>query len=1364
MNQFEFEHNKEYRGGGPIDVLKRKKLAKPQPVFIVRLKKGIVQDKGDQRMSDYMDEEQALIEKLGYDPNPPPEKITSSIPGIIFKDKRRDHDVNRDLIMARLNKHVNVKIVEKNAERRRHEEFDSEPFKIPLIDGRQYGVAEEGEVTPEPIGKKIKKTFTFQEKIGKEMEKGLEYEEELPDVLDNIEEIADKAEKELLEEIREQEEAIIKGPVVIKFKPKRGKKKEKVEEGEKGEEEKGEPEKPEENEPVEEEGEAEAEEPGKPGKKKATRKVYEDYRFGDIVIGKNVKIGKKALVARLPKREKFVLKTSDFYMNNRKLYIQKIAELFKPYKKEILDSTDKASCDASTKIDFKLMTHQKVVRDYLNLYTPYRGLLLYHMLGSGKTCTSIAIAEGMKSEKPIVLMTPASLKMNFFSELKKCGDVMYKKNQYWEFVSTDGKPDYVNILANALQIPTDYIQRKKGAWLVDITKKKSNFTELETSQQKDLDEQIDLMIRAKYLDINYNGLNTKAWERLTENGGKNPFDNSTVLIDEAHNFVSRIVNKVKKPDSLSYKLYHALMSATNVKIVLISGTPIINYPNELGILFNILRGYIKQWTFQLRIKSDAPAGFKLTRDEILKFFDKERLLTYDYVEYSGNKLMVTRNPYGFINTKKSKQRGGDDDDDEKKPYGRISGMFSSLFGGKSKKPKKHIKTRKESMPSTSHKNKTKKHREHDSDEAESKFYVEDGVVKQRKTKDAEEEELAPEETAEYNERIFHDLHKGGESGPMDEYAGVRLDETGNITDEEFVKQIRRILNKNHVEIVDSGSSFSELKALPDDSESFLNMFVDKDDVKMKNENTFKKRILGLSSYFRSAEEKLMPSFVKTEKGDNYHIVPVELSNYQFTQYEKIRAEETKEATQNKTKKQKLAKKGMDDLYNISSTYRIFSRAVCNFAFPNPPGRPMPDNSGDNELDEADIDGVSPKSLPDINEFMTEEDANEKMESVGEPTTYQSRIKAAMKQLEYDPSKASQDQFLTPDGLARYSPKFMKILENIQDEENYGLHLLYSQFRTIEGIGIIKLVLESNGFAEFKIRKSESTGMWEIVEKEEDAGKPRFVLYTGTETPEEKEIIRNIYNSVWEMVPSSITEKLREISSNNFYGEIIKLFMITSSGAEGISLRNTRYVHIVEPYWHMVRIDQVIGRARRICSHQDLPEELRTVKVFLYLSVFSNEQKTNQKSIELMNRDTSMVDGRPITTDESLFETALFKRNINNQLLDAIKETAIDCSLYNTSNKDENLVCYGYGKVTSNAFASYPTLQQDLGELDDANVKKTKLKLKASKPIDGVIYAVNPQTLEAYDMKSYEEALKGTGELILLGKISKEGKSYVLNKI
>ena len=103
--------------------------------------------------------------------------------------------------------------------------------------------------------------------------------------------------------------------------------------------------------------------------------------------------------------------------------------------------------------------------------------------------------------------------------------------------------------------------------------------------------------------------------------------------------------------------------------------------------------------------------------------------------------------------------------------------------------------------------------------------------------------------------------------------------------------------------------------------------------------------------------------------------------------------------------------------------------------------------------------------------------------------------------------------------------------------------------------------------------------------DEDRGKPMFGLYTGTETDDEKELIRKVYNSDWDNIPTSLREDLETISNNNFYGEIMKVILITASGAEGISLKNCRYVHITEPYWHPVRIDQVIGRARRICSHE-----------------------------------------------------------------------------------------------------------------------------------------------------------------------------------
>ena len=47
--------------------------------------------------------------------------------------------------------------------------------------------------------------------------------------------------------------------------------------------------------------------------------------------------------------------------------------------------------------DFELAPHQAFVRNFLSFQTPYNGLLLYHGLGSGKTCSAISVCEEMRS-------------------------------------------------------------------------------------------------------------------------------------------------------------------------------------------------------------------------------------------------------------------------------------------------------------------------------------------------------------------------------------------------------------------------------------------------------------------------------------------------------------------------------------------------------------------------------------------------------------------------------------------------------------------------------------------------------------------------------------------------------------------------------------------------------------------------------------------------------------------------------------------------------------------------------------------------------------------------------------------------------
>ena len=86
---------------------------------------------------------------------------------------------------------------------------------------------------------------------------------------------------------------------------------------------------------------------------------------------------------RLPKQDEVMIRAPSYYMNNREIFINFINTLFMDYRDELVEEAGKVSCEGrKSSKGFTPLTHQKIVRDYLNLYTPYRGLLLYHCLGS----------------------------------------------------------------------------------------------------------------------------------------------------------------------------------------------------------------------------------------------------------------------------------------------------------------------------------------------------------------------------------------------------------------------------------------------------------------------------------------------------------------------------------------------------------------------------------------------------------------------------------------------------------------------------------------------------------------------------------------------------------------------------------------------------------------------------------------------------------------------------------------------------------------------------------------------------------------------------------------------------------------------
>jgi hypothetical protein len=883
------------------------------------------------------------------------------------------------------------------------------------------------------------------------------------------------------------------------------------------------------------------------------------------------------------------------------------------------------------------------------------------------TATSIAIAEGMKDSKRVIIMTPASLRANYIEELKKAGDLLYKRNQFWEWISTVDNPEALTTISALLNLPQEYIRRHNGAFFINV-KKPSNYDDLSDTNKKVLEEQLNEMIKQKYTFINYNGLRAQRLSEMTSKFTRNIFDNAVVVIDEAHNLISRIVNKLKKekaipgeekkkkkaaqkegeanekeddgeslfgehtPLNLATKLYYMLLRAKNARIVLLSGTPVINYPNEFAILFNILRGYIKTWRIPLVVNTKN----KIDRQRLQDLLLGEKSL--DYLDYSPSSkiLTITRNPFGFKN--KIKKESG---------YQGVSN-------------------------------------------------------------------IKKDET------------------------GENVMDTEFTSDDDFERKIIGILKRNDIDIVPQGIEIINKKALPDDLNSFLARYINDSDKKLKNVDALKRRILGLSSYFRSAQESLLPKYNK-QLGIDYHIVKIPMSDTQFKVYESARKKEREVES-----KRRPPTDTAELFEEKSSTYRIFSRLFCNFIIPD---RPIPESKKkkDDEKDEQNEDKIE---ISDMGQIIKEGNKTEAKQDVQDDRegeiegdeildtiggiAYKERLDRAIKNIE-----EHSNDFLTPEALETYSPKFLHILDNIQDKEYEGLHLVYTQFRTAEGIGLFSLVLEKNGFARFRIKKNHMN-IWEIDISEVNEGKPTYALYTGTETSEEKEMIRHIYNGEWDAIPDSIGNVLKSKYRNNNMGEVIKVFMITSSGSEGINLRNTRFVHIMEPYWHPVRLEQVIGRARRICSHKDLPKKLQTVEVFVYLMTFSEAQLKSDEAIELKRKDLSKALPKvPITSDQYLYEISEIKANLTAQLTDAIKESAFDCYIYS------NGKCVNFGDPSNDAFAYVPDYAE---QQNDSTVKANKVEIEwTGKPItiNGVDYIykrVGKDVMDLYDKEIYKKAL------------------------
>jgi hypothetical protein len=394
-------------------------------------------------------------------------------------------------------------------------------------------------------------------------------------------------------------------------------------------------------------------------------------------------------------------------------------------------------------------------------------------------------------------------------------------------------------------------------------------------------------------------------------------------------------------------------------------------------------------------------------------------------------------------------------------------------------------------------------------------------------------------------------------------------------------------------------------------------------------NMFQRRIMGLVSYYIGATPDLYAS-------QTTHYENVQMSPYQEDVYDYFEGEEAKLAVRSRLS----GRQG-------SQVYKVYTRQACNFVFPaisqqvTGESRPRPGKFRISEREAellSETGSIKTKKgkekeksqtvvhvteylkvialfIKTFEDYLTQKDEEDKKTGytiIDDVKTYLEKYKGAYKEfLENEKKKSSLFE-----ALWISSPKMTQIVFTIM--KSPGPTIVYSNYVLMEGLELFKVYLSFFEFYNYMKTKK-------IVE-----GKVGYVEFHGGIDMKDRQLAKKVFNQ-----------------KDNKYGKLFKIILVSPAGSEGLSLRNVRQIHIMEPYWNEVRITQMVGRGIRQCSHSDLPIEERHVDIYRYRAT---RTKTDKPS-----------------TDQYIEDIARGKEGLIQSFLDAMKEVAVDCNLFKAHN-------------------------------------------------------------------------------------------------
>lgn len=253
----------------------------------------------------------------------------------------------------------------------------------------------------------------------------------------------------------------------------------------------------------------------------------------------------------------------------------------------------------------KFTKTQGFVQNFLTPQSPFKGMFLYHSVGSGKTCTAIATATNTfdKQGYTILWVTRHTLKEDIWKNMfdKICNVVLQDK------------------IRQGMRLPASRAERMRllgNNWLQPISYKQ--FTNL-------------IKGRNKYYQ-----------EMVSRNGKEDPFRKTLVIIDEIHKIYSNTLSSLEKPNPevLQKMIQNSFEKSghNSLKLLLMTATPITEDPMSCIKIINLLLPTAQQFPEDFeKFKSQYCQSNGLFTDQgVMTFLNRTSGLV-SYIDRSADK-------------------------------------------------------------------------------------------------------------------------------------------------------------------------------------------------------------------------------------------------------------------------------------------------------------------------------------------------------------------------------------------------------------------------------------------------------------------------------------------------------------------------------------------------------------------------------------------------------------------------------------------------------------------------------------------------------------------------------------------------------